>query len=350
MAPTDHPRQVALYHPWPHLSRRRVSGWLKTMLLFFDGVALLAPPEAIDTLEPEDRTTARSLLEAGLFFPVDPCKLMDRDAADRIMTFLLQASSSLQGRIQYGFTGPLRSRVKLRLLDAFEINETREEVLEYSKAIWHELFVRGLALDAKASYPSLLDPSIWNTVEGLLAYTLQPVGIDLGLDFHLTTNDPRFLNSAMRILGGTLNTSSAHMIESNLEGVAPDLSAAPLDEVLEFREYHGERYRRYMEHLRLSAIDFPSENKLEQKAGIADRNAELIEEAADLRRIIRQRWRYPVPTIGVGIVGAEWTSDINHDEPTSLPLFSGSMSAEGSGRDTLYVYSYLFKTCWSLIP
>ena len=349
MATMDHLRQVALYHPWPHLSRRRISGWLKNILLFFDGVALLAPPEAIDALEPEDRTTVRSLLEAKLFYLVDPCKLMDHDAADRILTFLLQASTSLQARIQYRLTGAVQSRDKLRFLNTNEMNEAQEEVLEYSKAIWHELFTRGLVFDAKALYPPLLDRNIWNTVEALLAYTLQPAGINLGLDLQLTTSDPKFLNSAMRVLGTTSDTSSAHTVESNLEGVAPDLSSVPLDEVLEFREGHGERYRTYMEHLRLFATDLLSENKPEQKASLADRNTELIEEAADLRRIIRQRWRYPISAIDVGIVSVEWMADLNDNQPTTLPLFSGNMNAEGSDHDMRYVYSYLFKTCWSLI-
>src|SRR5580704_2247940 len=109
MTAEDNVRRLALYHPWPHLSHRRISSWLKTMLLFFDGVALLAPPEAIETLAPDDQVVVRTLSECGLFHLLNPCMVMDSDSADRIMAFILQTSASFWARDQNKFARQLTS-------------------------------------------------------------------------------------------------------------------------------------------------------------------------------------------------------------------------------------------------
>jgi hypothetical protein len=91
VAPEDNPRRLALYHPWPQLSAGRINGWAKNMLLFFDGIALLAAPGFADSLMEDDKSIIRSLTEADLFYLLNPSTLMDNDSADRIMTFLIQA-------------------------------------------------------------------------------------------------------------------------------------------------------------------------------------------------------------------------------------------------------------------
>jgi hypothetical protein len=169
------------------------------------------------------------------------------------------------------------------------------------------------------------------------------------MDLQLTADDPIFLDSAMRLISQSLEAASVDVVASNLEDVAPDLSYMPLAEVLEFRQGNGAQYRRYMEHLRLLIIDSASKSNDERQATLCDRNAEVLEMAEDLRRIIRSWWRRPVVTMGVAIVGAAWMAEQSPDLSGALSLFSDNAGLPGFELGMHGIYSYLFKTRWSLL-
>src|SRR4051794_35536377 len=94
--------ELALYHPWPSLDdgwssldhHRSLGGWMKNMLLFFDGVAILAPPEAADRLTSTDEETMIPLVEQSLVRLLPPREMIDDATSEVILAFLFDAATS----------------------------------------------------------------------------------------------------------------------------------------------------------------------------------------------------------------------------------------------------------------
>ena len=396
MASTSNLPQLALYHPWPRVNPRPISDWAKTILLFFDGVAILAPPEAaVDPLTATDETIVGPLLERGLLRLLDPGQLMDSSAVNRIVSFLETAAASLDvqessrvirgrrpgGMIDrgigtwdywprygswenrtrrsgvrgdgtipgdWGMVYPGRSGTAVLGLSP----ETRRSV----RIAWRELARRGVAIEADdESSPRKLHPYIWVTFEAFLAYLLQPAGLNIGVDLHPATDDLGLLRETMRLLdvytvpSRTDVNSRAQVISSDLEQVGLDLSRIPLDDVLEFRDRHGAQYREYMNKLRLFMMEIGSMDDLERQDALATRNAELVDAAEDLRRISRTWWRRPVATMGVGIASAVWTASHGDTASVVLSLLGGIVGSAGLRPRMQGPYSYLFEARRSLM-
>lgn len=343
-----HSRRLALFHPWPQVSARQISGRIKNILLFFDGMALLAPPALFGSLADDDRSIVETLVESDLFHLLSPSALMDSSSADRIMAFLSRASASFEARAQYRFTGRPESGPIPGLLDWVGVGNLTGDVLKYADSLWHELFCRGLAADARASFPRLLHPSIWGTIEALLAYTLRSAGSSSGLDLRPVTDDSAFVDSTMRLWGHSSNAKQAQLIASNLEEVAPDLSDLPLDQVLDFRAMHGAQFRSYMEQLYMLVVDFAAAHNCDQDFALAERYSEIAEAAEDLRRITRKCWRRPISMMGLAIFGTTWKPNRVDATSTVPPLFNTNICAPGADRKLPGSYSYLIKERWNL--
>lgn len=383
--------QLALYYPWPRVNPQPIGDWAKTILLFFDGVAILAPPEAIDTLTATDETIAGPLLERGLLHLLNPSQLMDSSTVNRIVSFLEAAATSLDtDQSSIVIRGRHRSGIVDRGIGTWDywphyggrgrptlprgdgtipgdwgivfpgrsgtaILGLRPEVRNSVRVIWQELVRRGVAIEEDGPSPLKLHPYIWVTFEAFLAYLLQPAGFNIGLDLHPATDDLGLLRQTMRLQDVYVAPSRAHVlsrahvISSDLEQVGLDLSRVPLDDVLEFRDQHGTQYREYTNKLRLFMMEIGSMDELERQDALATRSAELVDAAEDLRRISRTWWRRPVATMGVGIAGAVWTASHGDTASAILSLLGGIVGSAGLPPRMQGSYSYLFEARRSLM-
>jgi hypothetical protein len=350
--------ELAVYHPWPQASRQRPIGeWMKVMLLFFDGIAILAPSGAQTRWAYADRSVIEPLTDRGLFRLIDPRELMDDDAAERILSYLNQASAYYyrhagdgyresqelprDGLLSWGVVYPARGVVAP--------DHLAPHIQEYANAVWGELFARGLAVRATADNPLLLHPRIWGTLEFLLVYTLRPAGLRLGLNLQPATDDAASLATGMSLLEKAVRPLQSQIISSDLEQVALDLSRVPLDEILEFRKQHGAQYRQYAEKLRLLVTELGPLSHDERGCLLADHYLEIADAAEDLRRTARTWWRRPIATIGLGIAGAAW-SGASGDVPSAvLSLLGGIVGSVGSAPPIQGSYSYLFEAQRSLM-
>jgi hypothetical protein len=129
----------------------------------------------------------------------------------------------------------------------------------------------------------------------------------------------------------------------DLEVVAVNLAAVPLDEVLDFRLEHGGSYRSYARDIRRTLINLGGLPELERAQLLLDRQESLADEAADLRRTARRAWRLPFASFSLGVAGASWEA-LGQQDPVSalLALGSGVAGALGAGRSNAGAYSYLF--------
>ncbi len=380
--------QVAVYHPWPLLTPQPLSVWAKNMMLFFDQVALVAPPSAANSLSAGDEATVAPLTELGLFRFMDPGDLVDETVANQILAFLLEAATApnarrpleppkdsalsawseewdVHGMLSWSRIRPNHYGVLSRERNrdprtptwgvVYEARSGRgknlvadESVLEAAEMIWRELFRKGLAVEKTGLHPLLLHPSIWATLEALLVHALRPAGRNIGLELHPCTGDLTLIAETIRITRASLPPSQADVISSDLSVVGPDLSDVPLDEILTFRSDHGKQYRDYAAALHTfmaELVPMSGDHRLE---AFRQRKAQLEDAAEDLRRISRRSWRQPAASIAVGIAGATWAA-IQGDVPSALiALIGGAVGANLPGKELQGTYSYFFEAQRSL--
>lgn len=372
--------QVAVYHPWPLLTPQPIGGWAKNMMLFFDEVALIAPPAAVESLRPEDEATIMPLVEMGLFRFLDPATVVDQTVADQILNFLLEAAAAPNARLplekkrrRSRFQETERDR-QLRepvhgMLDlhailrpgrslfgeggwgvVYEGRDMRggairlnQSVIDAAEMIWQELFRQGLAVEKSALHPLLLHPSIWVTLEALIVYALRPVGQSLNMEIHPCTNEGSLIAGAMRLVRESLPPSQADIIESDLNQIGVDLSRAPLDEVLAFRGEHGRQYRDYAVALRMFMAELAPMTQSERREAFVLRKAKIEDDAEELRRLSRRSWRQPAASLTLGIVGAAWSAYHGDIVPAILALTGGAVGANIQGSSVRGVYSYFFE-------
>jgi hypothetical protein len=73
------------------------------------------------------------------------------------------------------------------------------------------------------------------------------------------------------------------VLSSDLKDVGIDLTRVPLDEVLDYRSQHGERYRAYARTLREFAVDLASASPESRERMVRDRTEEIADFATELR-------------------------------------------------------------------
>ncbi len=327
-------REFGLYYPgaiW-------TSGeWIKTLLLFFDGVALLTrdAAHADDPSTVVDMTIAEPLLNRDLLRILYPEVLVDEGMGNRLRAALQDPASwqalDAVGRDPEFYYGRYVYSTLNGPEPSIEMMEMRNELLLKAGAGYA---VRELGRPG----PSVpIHARLWAPVLSVVSQVLRPGGFRLGLDLQPVTDQPPSASALRRLLALPGMPSSRRVVALDVEQVALDLAPVPLDEVLQFREEHGERYRDYARNLRRIVRELSLLNGGNQPQMLLDRREELAEVASKLRRLTRSWSLRPLPTFGLGMVGAAWP-----DSPTaSLRSLAGVVGTEREGQ-TSDAYSYLF--------
>ena len=118
----------------------------------------------------------------------------------------------------------------------------------------------------------------------MLAQILKGGGPRVGLDLCLATDVPRIHGALGELIGSAADAGPADVVDVDLEFVAPDLSAVPLDEVLDFRARHAAAYQSYARGLRSVVRELRQVEPTERESILADRRDELAAAAHDLRQ------------------------------------------------------------------
>jgi hypothetical protein len=163
-----------------------------------------------------------------------------------------------------------------------------------------KLQARGLAgaLDPKTGlFP--LERNIRAAVVGVCAQTMCLVDRANGLD--VVPFRPPTGRSAQL----PWSTSLIEVLSGDLASVGADLSRLPLDDVLAFREEHLAAYTKYMRDLRnLVRLVDTAPDQAERRRLLLDRQEELHDAAASLRRSTRSSGIKTGLGVGLGLVGA----------------------------------------------
>ena len=323
--------EVAFYYPgWIWRSDEAV----KNLLLFFDGVALLVPEymkERPGAIVPE---IAEPLLDAGLLHILEPEKVVDKPATEKLV-------------------GALTDVITSGALDSLGTEHTHFRELSYSRLggfgdaelarmIVEELKVRGLARDTEDGVSVPLHPMVHSLVLVLLAQILVPHGRQLGLVLEPATDRADLVKALTEFLSLPSVPSAGNVVATDMEIVGVDLGSVPLDEVLSYRTAHQKDYRAYRLAIRRFVRDLSLLPPRDRAAALIDRGEEIEDLARDIKRRSRKAWKQPA-SFGLSIAGAAWSA--TSGDPIGLIIGTGAtlLGCVGSTPVDCGAYSYLFR-------
>jgi len=324
------PRDVAFYYPGPFWYS---ASWVKNLLLFFDGLALLVPTYMRDrpsALEPE---MAVPLTSEGLLHILEPEALVDRQATEQLATALVDIIAS-------GALDPLtKTPTKFQELSWSRLGGYGDENL--ARMILEELKGRNLAEDSKDGVSIPMHPIVRSLVLVLLAQILRPYGKSRGLDLAPATDRPQLVSALRELLNLDAAPSAGHVVTLDLQTVGVDLTDVPLDEILSFRRAHLAEHRRYATNVRSLVRDLSLLPQEERERELGDRGREIAEAADALRRLSTRAWKRRA-AFGLSIAGAAWTATSGNPIGAALAVGGAILGLQSTPKEA-GAYTYIFR-------
>lgn len=289
--------KLAFYYPgwiW------RDPAWLKNLILFFDGVALLVPAYMKEQPAQIDPALVAGLEQHDLLVQLEPEELIDAEAAATLagQLRLLLDSGLLMDLVE---AEPPGSSISLSRLGFHAAPELLESILEDFRA-------RDLASESVDGVSVPMNHNLRNLILTLLSQIVRAKGSERGLDLAPATDRPQLQQALTELLDLPSLPSAGNVFSFDAQVVGVDLSAVGIDEILEFRAAHGPAYRSYALGLRGAVAELSLvESDEEQRELFEERGSELRETGESLASISASYWRQPV-SLMFGIGGAAWSA------------------------------------------
>jgi hypothetical protein len=324
-------KEVAFYYPG-HLWS--FPEWVKTLLLFFDGVGLLVPEYKQHEPEHLDPSLATPLRDQGLLHYLIADEVVDGNATEQLATAITTLMSNR------AFDGLRDETTAFHAISMSRMGYFGNRKL--AEGLFHRLKELGLAKESEDDVSIPLHPAVRYTILVLLAQILRPHGSRFGLDLTPATDQPELVQGLTELLNVPSSASSGHVVAFDLQNVSVDLSRIPLDEVLGFRKEHLREHRNYIKSVRQFARELSLMNEEERSRAFEERQAELDDTASDLRKLSRKAWKRPA-SFSLALAGASWR--IANNDPLGALLAASNALLGLKGESPLKeagVYSYLF--------
>ncbi|OEJ21937.1 hypothetical protein AR457_39090 [Streptomyces agglomeratus] len=329
--------------------------FVKSLLLFFDGVALSLPEELANETIERSPELAQPLKEKGLLVNLDPHTHLGPDAAASLAQWLtdwlsgptsLSASPSLHGvgltHAHWGAARGARHRAEAEVFTQLMVR--RGLASAEGEGLWKlHPEVRLMVLVA---YCRFLHREIQNTAD----FTLQPVLVDpygsrplqSEESFQSASSGPDRARRTWLSIQRTLR-----VVCSDWNEVGVDLSRIPLDEVLDFRDHHGTQFRSYAKGLRDLLTITEGLTDAQFEAELRARAARITDDAADLRTTLRRAFGRTTAGAVLAIAGAAWTAT-QGDIVGALVTTAAASAAIAPPPRQVTAYSYLLSIKRSL--
>ena len=231
--------EVAYYYPPPFWGDSD-SGWAKSLLLFFDRLAILLPGYMHGRHAVADPATVLPLEERGLLQVLEPNEWVDAQMAEQLAEVMVELL------INGAFDG-LTSDRSFQELSQSRIGYGAD--IGLAEMLVEELQSRDLARPSEDGLSIPLHPVVRMTILVILGQLSRVAGVRRELVIHPVTNCQNAVSDLMRTLTREPMPSSGRMIALDLEPVSLDLSSIPIDDILSFRAEHGDAHRTYMRDL-----------------------------------------------------------------------------------------------------
>jgi hypothetical protein len=307
---------------------------VKSLLLFFDGVALLTPDYMQQQPFRVDPALAEPLADRGLLHILSPEQLVDEQVAASL-------ADLLEGLLAGGQLDDLD-----RAESFVELSESRLG-LRVSPALMAPLLdalkERGLARDSEDGMSIPMHSAVRGLVLGTLGHLLRAPGEALGYSLQPISDEyPKLAPGLIRMLDRAPMPTAGRVVVSDLQQVGFDVSSIPLDDVLAFRDEHGAAHRAYARDLRAFVQRVATVDDSQRDAVYADRREALADAAAELARHARTAWRRPMASFGLGIAGSAVALATGNLVAAPIP-FAGGLLGLKRQADPGSVYTYLFE-------
>lgn len=329
-------KEIAFYYPGPIWHG---SDWIKTLILFFDGVGILLPNYMKGKLEHEDPATAIPLMEKGLLHILEPERIVDKKATE-------QLGLVMGDLIKSGALDKLPKDIRYHEISYSRMGGYGDEKI--ARDLLQQLKTKGLAKDTEDGVSIPMHPMVRALILVLLSQILRPHGATLGAELSPATDRPDIVRALEELLGLPATPSAGRVIALDLETVAVDLRLIPLDEVLDFRKQNLKAHREYVRVIRKLVRELSALPEPEREEELDARRAEIQELANGLKSNGRKAWRRPAG-FAIGMAGAFWKflpTDASGAHDFVGPLLTAAGLAVGyKGKDKVNTgaYSYLFQ-------
>jgi hypothetical protein len=336
--------ELAYYYPEPYWLAHEGS-WIKSLLLFFDGVAILLPEYMRGRELVADPSLAGPLTDLGLLKVLEPEWFVDEPLSVRLAESMVEliAGGAFQRKPKrtLGFAELSMSRMGYAELSASRMGSRHRGVFEM---IHDDLKARGLALDSKDGVSIPLRHDVRLAYLMLLAQEAREAGRRHGFDLHPTTNGLHARDAVRSFLELAPMPSRQDVVSFDLATASVDLETVPLDEVLDFRKKHRTEHRAYLVNLRQFVAEITTADPADRRRLLDQRQAELSEQARSLRKLALDGFKRPAnaAAFGLGLTGAAWTFATGNPIPAGLGALGAIMKLLPS-RNTGSAYSYIFR-------
>jgi hypothetical protein len=328
------PKETAYYYPEPFWLAHE-GGWVKSLLLFFDEIAILLPSYMRGRHVVADPTLAGPVDDLGLLRILEPEVFVDDATADKLV-------GVIDALVEAGAFDELSKVGDLAELSMSRMGYAMAEDL--AARLNDKLRARGLAMESEDGVSIPLHPAVRTAYLLVIAQLARETGARHGLDLHPVTNGRGAGEGFRQLLELGPMPSRGQVVDFDLEVVSIDLDDIPLDDVLAFKRESDGAHRRYMQNLRTFTFELAAMEEGDRARAFRDRRADLEDEASDLRRRSLQAWRSPkdVTGFGLGIAGAAWSIATANPLPAILTAIGAGLKmlpSNAAGR----AYSYLFE-------
>ncbi len=323
----------AYYYPEPYWVVGSASDWVKTLLLFFDEIAILLPGYMRGVERWADPIVAGPLEDQGLLRVLEPATFLDVDTTEAL-------TDAMVALITQGAFDDLDKPKRYQELSQSRLGWDTD--IELSQMLVEELESRNLARPTEDGVSIPLHPVVRQTVLLLLAMLAPAAGRRGGLTLHPTTDRPALAQDLVDTLKLEPMPSYGHVVVSDLSLVAPSLESVPLESVLAFKGEHGAGYRAYRRTLRDFVRDLGLLPPEERKEKALDRREELADEAHRLNQLARRSMPKSLAGFAFGVVGAAWDMT-KGDAPAGLATLGQALLDISEAPQAQGIYSYLFQ-------
>jgi hypothetical protein len=323
-------KEIAFYYPNPMWYS---ADWVKNLILFFDGIALLVPAYMKNRPEEIDPAIVAGLRKHGLLHIIEPEKAVDKVATEKLAKAMTDIIAS--GALDH----LAREKTAFHELSMSRLGYYGDESL--GKSIFSELKKRKLATDTEDNVSIPMHPMVRTLVLVLLAQILRPHGATLNAELSPATDNPRLVEALSELLAIKSAPSTAAVISFDLAIVGVNLGPVPIDEVLDFRRENLKLHRRYCLSVRKFAVELSLMPEKERREAFVIRQNDLDDIASDLRNRARKAWRKPA-SFGLTLAGAAIAAAAGHPIAAALSAGAAALRYEGTKVANAGAYSYLF--------
>ena len=310
------------------------SGWIKSLLLFFDNVAILLPSYMYGRHLDADRTLAEPLEDRGFLQVLEPNDWIDGEVAERLANVV---------------TGLLRGGAFDDLPEATYFHELSQSRIGYgadmklASSLVEELKSRGLARPSENGVTIPLHPAVRTTILVILGQLARVAGAKRGIAIHPVTSMGDAIEDLMATLSRESMPSRDKLVRFDLEPVTFDLTSIPLDDVLQFRAEHKDEYQAYMRDLRGFMAELSEiESADERETKLLQRRQEIADAAHEIQRTTRRELRKNLRSWSLGIAGGVWSLATGDPVGAALTAAGAILGRSRKGPGTVGAYSYLF--------